>query len=198
MTDESVSALVKRLRKRLGLTQEQLAQRVGVTYSTINHWENGKRLPQPFLARRLRQLESELDAGSARVLVPAAGSHPRSRPRGGKRSGGAEPGARGLPTEVGEMIGRIVERFSPERVILFGSHARGDAGPESDVDLLVVMPVRGSKREVQLNLRKALRDIPVPKDVIVTTPEDFAWRKHVAGTIEWPAAREGRVMHVKE
>ncbi|MBH0185089.1 MAG: nucleotidyltransferase domain-containing protein, partial [Nitrospira sp.] len=44
------------------------------------------------------------------------------------------------------MVRRIVERFHPERVILFGSHARGTAGPQSDVDLLVVMQAQGSKR----------------------------------------------------
>jgi len=41
------------------------------------------------------------------------------------------------------MVRRIVRQFRPERVILFGSHARGEAGPDSDVDLLVVMPVHG-------------------------------------------------------
>jgi uncharacterized protein len=41
---------------------------------------------------------------------------------------------------IEQMVRRIVEQFHPERVILFGSHARGDAGPDSDVDLLVVMP----------------------------------------------------------
>ncbi len=55
-------ALVKELRRRLDLTQEQFAQKVGVTYSTVNHWENGKRAPQPFLLRRLREMKSELDA----------------------------------------------------------------------------------------------------------------------------------------
>jgi len=43
------------------------------------------------------------------------------------------------------MVQRIVRRFRPERVILFGSHARGEAGPDSDVDLLIVMPVEGSR-----------------------------------------------------
>ena len=56
------AALVKELRRRLDLTQEQFAQKVGVTYSTVNHWENGKRIPQPFLLRRLREIKGELDA----------------------------------------------------------------------------------------------------------------------------------------
>jgi predicted nucleotidyltransferase len=92
------------------------------------------------------------------------------------------------------MVKRIVKKFHPERVILFGSHARGDAGPDSDVDLLVVMDFEGAAREKQLEIRQALRDIPVPKDVIVTRTEDFAWRKDIVGTIEWPAAREGKAL----
>ena len=62
MKNEAVSALVKELRRRLHLTQEQFAQRVGVTYSTVNHWENGKRMPLPFLVKRLREMKEELDA----------------------------------------------------------------------------------------------------------------------------------------
>ena len=46
-----------------------------------------------------------------------------------------------LDRAIDQMVGRIVERFDPERIILFGSAARGEAGPDSDVDLLVVMPV---------------------------------------------------------
>jgi DNA-binding transcriptional regulator YiaG len=56
-----IPALVKQLRTRLRLTQEQFAQKVGVTYSTVNHWENGKRCPQPFLLRRLLEVKQELD-----------------------------------------------------------------------------------------------------------------------------------------
>jgi predicted nucleotidyltransferase len=96
------------------------------------------------------------------------------------------------------MVRRIVRQFRPERVILFGSHARGDAGPDSDVDLLVVMPVQGSRREKQIEIRVALHDIPVAKDVIVTSPEDFAWRKETVGTIEYPAVREGKVLYARE
>ena len=55
------SALVGELRRRLDLTQEQFAHKVGVTYSTVNHWENRKRLPQPFLLRCLLEMKEELD-----------------------------------------------------------------------------------------------------------------------------------------
>ncbi len=98
---------------------------------------------------------------------------------------------------IDRMVRRIVKRFDPDRIILFGSHARGTAGPDSDVDLLVVMEVDGSKREKQLEIRLALHDFRVPKDVIVTTPEEFAWRKEIPGTIERPAAREGKVLYAK-
>jgi transcriptional regulator with XRE-family HTH domain len=66
MTEPDIPALIKELRERLGLTQEQFAQRVGVTYSTVNHWENGKRTPQPFLLRRLQELKEELDRDQRR------------------------------------------------------------------------------------------------------------------------------------
>lgn len=61
MADLDVPKLVKELRGRLGLTQEQFAQKVGVTFGSVNHWENGKRTPQPFLIRRLLELKNELD-----------------------------------------------------------------------------------------------------------------------------------------
>ena len=95
------------------------------------------------------------------------------------------------------MVRRIVSRFHPEKIILFGSHARGDAGPDSDVDLLVVMPLLGSRLEKQIEIRLALRSIPIPKGIVVTTPEDFQWRKEVPGTIERPAAREGKVLYAR-
>jgi len=99
---------------------------------------------------------------------------------------------------IGEMVSRIVEHFDPERIILFGSSARGDAGPDSDVDLLVVMPVRGSKREKQLEIRSLLHGIRLAKDIVVSRPEDFDWRKDVVGTIEYPATKEGKVLYARD
>jgi predicted nucleotidyltransferase len=95
------------------------------------------------------------------------------------------------------MVDRLVERFNPDQIILFGSQARGTAGPGSDVDLLVIMPVTGSKREKRVEMRVALHDIAVPKDILVATPEELVRYKDVAGTIIRPALREGKVLYAR-
>ena len=99
--------------------------------------------------------------------------------------------------QIDRIVKRIVNRFDPERIILFGSQARGDAGPDSDVDLLVVMDFQGSKLDKIVELRGTLHDLALPVDICVTTPADFAWRKEVVGTIEWPASREGKVLYAR-
>ena len=96
------------------------------------------------------------------------------------------------------MVELIVAQFQPEKIILFGSHARGDGTPDSDVDLLIVMPVEGSKRAKQLEIRAAVHDVRVPKDILVSRPEEFQWRKDIVGTIERPAVREGKVLYARE
>jgi len=96
------------------------------------------------------------------------------------------------------MVRRIAAEFDPDQIILFGSHARGLAGADSDVDLLVVMPVEGSKRAKQLEIRTAVRDVHVPKDIIVSRSEEFQWRKDTVGTIEYPAVREGKILYARE
>src|SRR2546423_959591 len=88
------------------------------------------------------------------------------------------------PRVIRTIVRRIVRQFAPEKVILFGSHARGTAHPDSDVDLLVVLAVQGSKRLKAVEIAVALHDIRAPKDIIVTTPAEFAWRRHTVGTIE--------------
>jgi len=99
---------------------------------------------------------------------------------------------------IRQMVKRIVTQFQPDNIILFGSHARGEAGLDSDVDLLIVMPVSGSKREKAIEIAVALHDIPVAKDVIVVTPDDFQWRKEIVGTIERPAFREGKLLYARK
>lgn len=102
-----------------------------------------------------------------------------------------------MPPTIDRIVKRIVAKFQPQQVILFGSQARGDATADSDVDLLVVMDFEGTAFEKGLEIRLALHDVLVPKDIIVTRPEDFAWRKDVVGTIEWPATREGKVLYAR-
>lgn len=93
------------------------------------------------------------------------------------------------------MIDRIVRDFHPVRILLFGSHARGEAGPESDVDLLVVLPEVADKRQAAVEIRRALREFPVCKDIIVTTLEEIARRGDLVGTVLRPALREGKVLY---
>lgn len=93
------------------------------------------------------------------------------------------------------MVKRIVDRFRPVLVLLFGSHAMGFAGPDSDVDLLVVMPLNGRRLDAALDIRRELRGFGVAKDIIVLTPEEFSVQKDVPGTVAYPAAHEGRVLY---
>ena len=97
--------------------------------------------------------------------------------------------------KISEMVRRIVEGFHPDKIILFGSYARGAAGPDSDADLLVVMPVKGSKREKAIEIDVELAGIGLPKDVIVVTPEEAEKYRDVVGTLIYPALREGKVLY---
>jgi predicted nucleotidyltransferase len=99
--------------------------------------------------------------------------------------------------EIKDMVGKIVSLFDPEKIILFGSEARGRAGKDSDVDILVVMPVKKSRRKTAIEIGVALNHIRLSKDIIVTTPEDFALRKEIPGTIERPAHLEGKVLYAR-
>ncbi len=93
------------------------------------------------------------------------------------------------------MIRRIVGNCDPERIILFGSHATGHAGPDSDVDLLVVTNQGESRRKVAMELYRRLRDVDLPKDIVVIRPEDFEQYRDVVGTIIYPAVQEGRIIY---
>lgn len=96
---------------------------------------------------------------------------------------------------VATMVERIVARFQPSRILLFGSRARGTANRWSDVDLLVVMEEVTDKRRSAVEMGRVLSDLPVSKDVIVTTPEEIARRGHLVGSILRAALRDGEVVY---
>lgn len=96
---------------------------------------------------------------------------------------------------VRTMVERIVERFRPLRIVLFGSRARGEAGRWSDVDLLVVLPNGTDKRQAAVEILRALGDLPACKDIVVTTPEEIERRGQLVGTVLRPALREGKVLY---
>jgi len=97
--------------------------------------------------------------------------------------------------KINEAVRRIVRRFRPEKIVLFGSRARGDARPDSDADLLVVMKFRGSRRRKASEIDLALAGIGMPKDIVIVTPGEFERHREVVGTVVYPAVREGRVLY---
>lgn len=94
-----------------------------------------------------------------------------------------------------ETVKRIIENFNPEKIILFGSYAYGHPTVDSDMDLLVVMETDEKPHKRSVPLRKALRGIAIPKDIIVKTPEEFNRFKDIIGTIIYPAAHNGKVLY---
>ena len=96
---------------------------------------------------------------------------------------------------ISTMTERIVHDFHPVQIILFGSHARGEAHPQSDVDLLVVFSELADKRKTAIDIRRALADLPVAKDILVTTPEELARQRDWVGTALRSAQREGEILY---
>lgn len=81
------------------------------------------------------------------------------------------------------------------RIILFGSQARGEPNSSSDVDLLVVLPQVKDKRQTAIEIRRALVSFSIPKDIIVTTPEEISRRGNLVGTLLHTALREGKILY---
>jgi predicted nucleotidyltransferase len=99
------------------------------------------------------------------------------------------------PVVLDDVVRRIAERFSPDKIILFGSRARGDAGPDSDIDLLVLFSDVADPNKRAAELYASLVDFPRPMDIVVSTSSRFERYRNVVNTVYWPASREGRVLY---
>ncbi|MGH2707929.1 MAG: nucleotidyltransferase domain-containing protein [Actinomycetota bacterium] len=97
-----------------------------------------------------------------------------------------------------DVVARIVDGFAPLQVILFGSVARGDDDPDSDIDLLVVFDkIRGRRHDAAVSVLRALRGLPVPVDIFPTDPVWIDRSGNLPGTLR-VALREGKVVYERE
>jgi len=94
-----------------------------------------------------------------------------------------------------DLVRRIAERFFPDKIILFGSRARGDAGQDSDIDLLVLFSDVADPSRGAAELYASLVDFPNPMDIVVSTSARFERYRNVVNTVYWPASREGKVLY---
>lgn len=96
---------------------------------------------------------------------------------------------------IEELSQRIGRQFSAERVILFGSYARGLATEDSDVDLLVVAKTSLPPRRRYGAVRRLVADFPASFDIIVKTPEEYTRWRSVVNHIVYFADKYGKVLY---
>lgn len=96
---------------------------------------------------------------------------------------------------IDELVRRIVGAVQPRRIVLFGSAARGQLGPNSDVDVLVVMPDGTHRRQTAREAYLALSGLGIPKDIIVVTEEDVRRFRDEPSLVICPALREGKEIY---
>jgi uncharacterized protein len=100
-----------------------------------------------------------------------------------------------ISADLLDEVVRRLSHFQPQRIILFGSQARGSADERSDVDILVIGDFAANRTEAALAMDRTLRGLKLARDVIVMTPEEFERDRDIPGTLARPAAKEGRVLY---
>jgi len=100
-------------------------------------------------------------------------------------------------TLLTEITRRIVAVSDPQQIILFGSQARGEAGPDSDLDLLVIKDEVASPRAEAARIYRALAGLSTPVDVVVARSDYVRRHRDIIGTVVRPALREGRVLYAR-
>jgi predicted nucleotidyltransferase len=162
--------------------------------------------PLEVLVRRPEEVEQAIEMGNSliegilkrgRSLYVRPGE-PAAKRRGREAPQEQRPRGTGKVNEdtLREITQRIVAAVAPERIILFGSAARGEMGPDSDVDLMVIKAC-ADRRETARTIRRSLWGVApgLPKDIVVVTPEDIDRDRDTIGYIIRPALREGRTMY---
>jgi predicted nucleotidyltransferase len=113
------------------------------------------------------------------------------------RDNRAEWAGRSLRDWVPDLVAAMVDNFDPVKILLFGSVADDTDGPDSDIDLLVVLDDAAltQRRRLMVDLRHASRDIAAPHDLLVTSIDDFERNQNSPGTAEFEPAHHGVVVY---
>lgn len=110
-----------------------------------------------------------------------------------------KPGFNGPSCNADPLVAKVVRRIArsvkPERVILFGSRASGQAGEDSDIDLVVVYSGSKTKREVQVGIHKLFPNPDFSMDVFVLTPEELESQKTVPNTLAREVSERGVICY---
>jgi len=97
---------------------------------------------------------------------------------------------------LAEVVRRLVAAYQPQRAYLFRSVARGDAGPDSDYDVLLVVPDDAAAEHRGSRLAcEALRGTGIAVDVVVCTHRYFEERRHLRASLPATVLREGKLLH---
>ncbi len=96
---------------------------------------------------------------------------------------------------IAKAIELLREAALPKRIILFGSHARGDAREDSDVDILVVEMSCANPFAEMVRLRRLLSPLRLPVDVLVVSEDSFRYWSDTPGNVLYEAAVEGKVLY---
>ena len=99
-----------------------------------------------------------------------------------------------IKREIRKLCDQIAREFKPEKIILFGSHAYGAPTPDSDVDLLVVMPLEGATWQQAIKIRDKI-DPPFPLDLLVRTPQQIAERVALEDFFMREITERGKLMY---
>ena len=101
-------------------------------------------------------------------------------------------------SQIDDMVRRMVDRTAPARVILYGSYARNEADPDSDVDLLVLFDELQNRREIVTTLYESVKDINVPKDILIATTAEYDRFRTVVNTTFYDIGGDGKVLYERQ
>jgi predicted nucleotidyltransferase len=99
------------------------------------------------------------------------------------------------PSILRDIIRRVVEAAQPDKIVLFGSAARGEMGPDSDVELLVIKGGKFDRWRISTAIYRHLSGADAPVDVVVVTPEEVERYRNTHCLVICPALKEGKVVY---